>query len=408
MFLGALKHDSADFLCHATQPLGGKQVSCVEQELSGRQEGRKPDGTSTSVTFKGSELLSNAMPGREVRSSSEWRGAELSGSSKREVLAFHTEKSRDYGKVKIPPLDKRPAIPGGDWGKLHLGAWRMSFTFNIFPKNRNGFGHISRVVGIRPNGTLIIESRSIDGAAKIGAPSYEIQAAGKDASTGGDTASFASGEEEITLGEKPRQMKWQATRHVSKSVSGAQARPNLSLNMNWEPSAAGGMIPPGGVFQSFEYDLTSDSYETHRTCRLSRLLEKDLALNLQGKARSCSGVLSYELEGDEKKYEFESWEIELYSREVPGERVVRLERSVQNRGITYTLTLAWGEHEDRCPQAVDEILLKIKATGPEVGKVLKALDSRITRPEFRAAFLKDLQAIEKRALELHKKHPKRK
>jgi hypothetical protein len=36
------------------------------------------------------------------------------------------------------------------------------------------------------------------------------------------------------------------------------------------------------------------------------------------------------------------------------------------------------------------------------------LDSRIDKPEFRAQFLKDLQAIEKRALELDQEHPREK
>jgi hypothetical protein len=386
--------------------VGDQTITCVQQHVSGSQEGKKPDGTASSVTFEGTELLSNAVPGRVVSSSVRWRSGDDSGANEKQALSFHTESERDYGQVEFPPMKERPVIPGGNWGNLHLGAWQMSFTFNIFPENKNAFGSVSRVVAVRPNGSLIIENRSIDGNARIDEPSYQLREAGQEEDSLRGKDSLASGAEDITLAEKPQKTKWRVYRHVYGGTGGEMA--NVSINIRWEPAADDTPAPPGGVFQQFEYDLTHDSYSAHRSCKLSRLIGKDFVLNLGGAPRTCTGVLSYGLQGDDKKYKYESWEIELHAADVPGGTLVRLQRDMHNRGISYTLQPAWGEHETACPANSEEIAALIRATSPEVSKVLKELDSRIDKPEFRAQFLKDLQAIEKRALELDQEHPREK
>ena len=53
----------------------------------------------------------------------------------------------------------------------------------------------------------------------------------------------------------------------------------------------------------------------------------------------------------------------------------------------------------------EEIINRLRASTPEVRKIMQELDGRIGKHSYRDQWVRDIRAVERRLLALHEKHP---
>lgn len=385
--------------------IAGVAVSCVEELMTEERSQQGRDGSWTKRAGRTTTWRSNAIPGRVAGSSGSGTDGERTMSRTEEVLGFKAyPPDENLDLQSVPDMKQRPTIPGDDWAGLHLGGWHVYLVMNMFPKHTDGFGGLRRIVAVREDGSTLLERRGYDGYGRLGDPSYELVPAGGDEWAGAwhRQPPFESGEEIVKLTGGECKATWGAGRPArSPEREGNETR--ISGGIAWRPTAPmerDSALEFGGAVQSLDYDFLKNPWQTMRRCSLERLMEKNVTIKLHGVQLTCSSLLRYQTEGDDKEYKYRSWRLSYRCPAAPGRNPLEIERSIENEGFTYTVTLGWGEFEDKYPKTPEEFIALIKASNQVVRSGLEKLDAWIAEDKVKTAMVDVKTAEEARLLKL--------